>query len=136
MLVTNPALGFREGRPLKIALLNVVGIWGRFSRQGRRKINKLSLLEPVTGNFNSLMPRENSLFFLSPDGPSWRGKYCELCSMPCGAMPEQEPKPQDFPVIFPVSREMQRESGSLETASTVSNKLSNGHAWFWRWRCF
>jgi hypothetical protein len=57
MLVTNPALGFREGRPLKTALLNVVGIWGRFSRQGRRKINKLSLLEPVTGNFNSLMPQ-------------------------------------------------------------------------------
>jgi hypothetical protein len=69
MLVTNPALGFREAT-LKNCSTYVVGIWRRFSRQGRRKINKLSLLEPVTGNFNSLMSRENSLFFLNLDGPT------------------------------------------------------------------
>jgi hypothetical protein len=92
---------------LKNCSIYLVGIWGRFSRQGRRKINKLSLREPVTGNFNSLISRENSLFFLSPNGQPWRAKHSELCSTPCGAMPEQEPKPQDFPVKFPVSREMQ-----------------------------
>jgi hypothetical protein len=53
--MTNPAVGFRKGRPLKIALLYIVGIWGAFSRQGYQKNSKLSLLEPVSGNFNSLM---------------------------------------------------------------------------------
>ncbi len=96
-----------------------VGIWGRFSRQGHRQINNLSLLEPVTGNFNSLLSRKISLFFLSPDGPPRRPKHSEVCSMPRGAAREQEPKTQDFPVKFPVSREMQRESGLLETASTT-----------------
>jgi hypothetical protein len=96
---------------------------GRFSRQGHQKINKPSLLELVTGNFNSLISRENSLFFLSPDDSPWRAKDSELCSMPSSAMCEREPKPQDFPVKFPVSRELQRESGLLETASTT--KTSN-----------
>jgi hypothetical protein len=68
-----------------------------FSRQGHRKINKLSLLEPVTGNFNSLMSQENSLFFLSPDGRPRLAKHSELCSMPSGAMRGQEPKTSRFP---------------------------------------
>jgi len=34
-------------------------------------------------------------------------------------MREEGPKSQEFPVKFPLSREMQRESGSLETASTA-----------------
>jgi hypothetical protein len=46
--------------------------------------------------------------------------------LPCGAVAEQEPKPQDFLVKFPVSREMQcGERGLLESASTTNhfNKL-------------
>jgi hypothetical protein len=34
-------------------------------------------------------------------------------------MREEGPKSQEFPVKFPLSRELQRESGSLETASTA-----------------
>jgi len=101
MLVNNQALGFHEGD------------------QATERINKHSLLETVTGNFNSLMSRENSLFFLGPDDPPTLAKCSELCRMPCSVMREREPKPQKFPVKFPVSRELQRESGSLETASTA-----------------
>jgi hypothetical protein len=69
------------------------------------------------------MYRENSLFFLSADGPTWLAKRSELCGMRCGAMPEQEPKPQYFPVKFPVSREMQREKSLLETARTTNSAI-------------
>jgi hypothetical protein len=43
----------------------------------------------------------------------------------CNAAPcvNESLKPHDFPVKFPVSRELQRESGLLETASTT--KTSN-----------
>jgi hypothetical protein len=56
---------------------------------------------------------------LSLDGSLLRAKRSELCSMPCGAVRERGPKSQDFLVKFPVSREMQRESGSLETPPTA-----------------
>jgi hypothetical protein len=62
--------------------------------------------------------------------PRWsprRAKCCELCSMPCGAMPEQEPKLQNIPVKFPVSREFELESGLLETASTTKEPPRNQH---------
>jgi hypothetical protein len=71
MLVTNPALGFREGRP-KNCSIYVVGFWGRFSRQGQRKINERSLLELVIGNFNSLMSQKKSLFLLASMVPQKR----------------------------------------------------------------
>ena len=54
----------------KLLYLNVVGISGVFRDKVTKKINKLSLLELVIGNFNSLLSQENSLFFMSLDGPS------------------------------------------------------------------
>jgi hypothetical protein len=84
----------------------VVGIWGRSSRRGHRKITKRSLLEPATGNFNSLLSQKDSLFFLSPDASPKEVKHRESCSMPGGAACARGPKPQNFPVKFPVSREM------------------------------
>ena len=83
--VANPALGFREDRPYEL-LYSCSGNLAGFSRQGRGIINKISLLGTVTGNFNSLLSRKNSLFFLSLDGPTQRAKHSELCSMPCGAV--------------------------------------------------
>jgi len=40
-----------------------VGIWGVLRDEVTEKINKHSLLETVTGNFNSLMSQKDSLFF-------------------------------------------------------------------------
>jgi hypothetical protein len=92
MLVTNPALGFREGRPKKLLYL-CSGNLGRFSRQGHRKINKLSLLEPGTGNFYSLIPQKISLLFLSLDDLPRRVKHSESWGMHPGALREWVPKP-------------------------------------------
>jgi hypothetical protein len=78
-----------------------------------------SLFETVTGNFDSLLSRKNSLFFLSLDGSQLLAKCSELCSMQCGAVRERGPESQDFPVKFPVSREFGPESDSLETPSTA-----------------
>jgi hypothetical protein len=47
ILATNPASGFREGLPKTIALL-ISGNLGRFSRQVRKNIYKLPLLEQIT----------------------------------------------------------------------------------------
>jgi hypothetical protein len=44
------------------------------------------------------MSQNFSLLFFSLDGPLPRAKRSELCSVPCGAMREQEPKIQNFPV--------------------------------------
>jgi hypothetical protein len=94
---------------MKVALLKRLylcsGKLGRFSRQDHRKIDNLSLLEPVSGNFNSLMSQKHSLFLLSLDGPLRRAKRSELYSMPWGAMLERAPKNRKFPVKLPVSRE-------------------------------
>jgi hypothetical protein len=86
-------------------------------------INKLSPHKAVSGNFNSLMSQEDSLFFLSFDGSLLRAKRGELCGMPCGAVGESEQKLPNFPVIFPVSRELGLESGSLETPSTAIESI-------------
>lgn len=114
-----PPLGFRECRPLKMLHL-CGGNLRRFSRHRHRKINNLSLLEPVTGNLNSVISQKNSLFFLCIDGGPWLAKYRELCSMPCSAMREREHKTQNFAVKFPVGKELQPERGLLETASTTN----------------
>ena len=53
---------------LKISSIYVVETWGVFRDEATGKIKKHSLLEPVTGNFTSLLSRENSQFFLSRDG--------------------------------------------------------------------
>jgi len=102
-----------------------VGISDVFRDKVTGKKNKFSLLEPVTGNFNSLMSRKTSLFFVSLDGPQGRAKRRELCRMPYGAMREREPKTSKSPVKFPVSREMQPERGSLVTASTTKQPFTN-----------
>jgi hypothetical protein len=70
-------------------------IFGAFFATRSRKNDKISPLEPVTGNFNFLLSQEFSLFFLSLDDPLRRAKRRELCSMPCGALREQEPKTQN-----------------------------------------
>jgi len=57
---------------LKNCATYLVGNMGRFARHGHKKLNKLSLLEPVTGNLSSLMCRENSLLLLRFDGLSAR----------------------------------------------------------------
>jgi len=59
-----------------------VGIWGVFRDKVTEKINELSLLELVIGNFNSLMSQKKSLFLLSPDGSPKEVKHRESCSMP------------------------------------------------------
>jgi hypothetical protein len=66
----------------------------------------LSLHRSVTGNFNSLFSRKNSLFFLKFHGRPQRAKHSGLCSMVCVAVCKRGPKSQDFPVKFPVSREL------------------------------
>jgi hypothetical protein len=86
MLVANPALRFHEGRPQKNGSTYVMGIWGVF----RDKVTNFRCSEPLTGNFNSLMFRKNSLFFLSLDALLRQAKRRELCSMSCGAMRERE----------------------------------------------
>jgi hypothetical protein len=85
----------------------VVGFWGVFRDKVTEKINELSLLELVTGNFNSLLSRKNSLFFFSPDGR--HGGLSTVNYAVCQEAPcmKESPKPEDFPVKFPVSREMQ-----------------------------
>jgi len=83
-----------------------VGIWGVLRDEAIEKINNHSLLETVTGNFNSLMSQKDCLFFLSPDGSPKEVKHRESCSMPGGAERTRGPKPQNFSVKFPVSREM------------------------------
>jgi hypothetical protein len=65
-----------------------VGIRGVFSDKAIEKNYNFSLFEAVTGNFNSLLSRKNSLFFLSPDSSQLLAKRTELCSMPCGAARE------------------------------------------------
>jgi len=57
---------------------------GRFSRQGHKINSQTSLLEPLTGNLNSLMSRKDSLFFLGVGGSSMLAKHRELCSMQAG----------------------------------------------------
>jgi hypothetical protein len=52
-----------NGRPEWAVLYQIA-----FSREGRKEVYKFSLLETVTGNFNSLISRKSSLFFLSLDG--------------------------------------------------------------------
>ena len=92
--------------PLKNWSTDVVGIWGVLRDEATERINNYSLLETVTGNFNSLMSQKDCLFFLSPDGSPKEAKDRESCSMPGGAARARGPKPQNFPVKFPVSREM------------------------------
>jgi hypothetical protein len=84
------------------------------------KINKLSLLELVTGNLNSLLPRKDSLFFFG--SVIGQGGLNTVNCAGCHAAPcvNESLKPQDFPVKFPDSREMQCESGLLKTASTTN----------------
>jgi hypothetical protein len=103
----------------------VVGFGGVFHDKRSEDLIKKSLLEPLTGNFNSLMSSENSLLFSKPAGPEDRVKRRELCSMLRAPTREEGPISRDFPVKFPVSREMHRESGSLETACTAINPFQD-----------
>jgi len=66
----------------------MVGIRGVFSDKGPVRIYKSSLLKTVTGNFNSLLSRKNSLFLLSLDASLLLAKRSELCGMPCGTARE------------------------------------------------
>jgi hypothetical protein len=123
MLVTNPGLFSREDSPLRKLNYYVVEIRGVSSDEVMERIYKLSLLETVTGNFNSLLSQNKSLFFLSFDGSLLRAKRGELCSMPCGVVREGGPKSQGFPVKIPVSREVDLESGSHETSPTAIDPI-------------
>jgi len=50
-----------------------VGIWGVLRDEAIEKINNHSLLETVTGNFNSLMSQKDCLFFFEPGRLPKRG---------------------------------------------------------------
>jgi hypothetical protein len=75
-----------------------VEIWGVFRDKLEKIFLKLSLLEQISGNFNSLISRENSLLFLRRDGPSRRAKHSEMCSMRAAPYAQTEPKTSKFPV--------------------------------------
>jgi len=52
----------------------VVENWDDFRDKVIKKIKNLSLLEPVTGNSNSLLSPENSLLFVSSDSQARQAK--------------------------------------------------------------
>lgn len=92
------------------------------------------LLEPASGNSDSLIRRENSLFRFSPNALPQRAKHRELCSMRAASRVRESGKPHDFPVKFPVSREKWPASGSLKTGSSaIKSQCSENHRV--RWSC-
>jgi len=75
---------------------DVVGIWGALRDEAKEKINKRSLLETVTGNFNSLMSQKDSLFYLSRTAPQKRLSTVNRAA--CQAAPRvREAQTSEFP---------------------------------------
>jgi len=70
MLVTKSSLWLSLRPSFKNCSIYVVGIQGDFSDKVMEKFTNFRCFETVTGNFNSLLSRKKSLFFLSLAGQS------------------------------------------------------------------
>jgi len=120
VLVSNPASGVREASPLKNCSTYLVGILGCFSRQGHTRISKLSLLESVTGNLNSLISQNFSLFYLGTGGRRNGLKHSELCSMPLPPCADESLKSPNSLLNSLLAGNLGAESGSPQSQSPAS----------------
>ena len=98
-----------------------MGIWGVLRDEAIEKINNHSLLETVTGNFNSLMSQKDSLFYLSRTAPQKRLSTVNRAA--CQAAPSVR-EAQNLRISLLnslLAGKWGTERGLLETASTTNH---------------
>src|SRR6185312_2975264 len=91
--------------------------FGAFFATSQKNIYELSLLEQRTGNFNSLVPRENSVFFWCLDSRERRPNPATSATCVRRLRHELGPKSQNSLL----AGNFNEESGSPQTASTTKS---------------